>query len=93
MLSYIKGSKECVCVWHQNIESRKLLKSGTPAARMKRVPTGEVKKRSRKLTTLFESFSPYNDMNGLSYRVLVTDIATDGIHLVYASLHSSFVSQ
>lgn len=55
---------------------------GTPAARMKRVPTGEVKKRSRKLTMLFESFSPYKDMEGMICRVWVTDIAADGIHLV-----------
>eukprot|EP00250_Pteridium_aquilinum_P020303 c24777_g1_i2 orf=129-1994(+) len=55
---------------------------GTPAARMKRVPTGEVKKRSRKLTSLFESFSPYQDMEGKVVRVWVTDVAADGIHLV-----------
>ncbi|EFJ05939.1 hypothetical protein SELMODRAFT_8469, partial [Selaginella moellendorffii] len=32
---------------------------GTPAALMKRVPTLEVKKRSRCLTSLFKSFTPY----------------------------------
>lgn len=55
---------------------------GTPAARMKRIPTGEVKKRSRKLTSLFESFSPYQDLEGSVVRVWVTDVAADGIHLV-----------
>ncbi|XP_002969909.2 threonylcarbamoyladenosine tRNA methylthiotransferase [Selaginella moellendorffii] len=55
---------------------------GTPAARMKRVPTAEVKKRSRLLTSLFESFTPYSDMEGKVYRVWVTDTAADGIHLV-----------
>ncbi|KAI5067603.1 hypothetical protein GOP47_0018131, partial [Adiantum capillus-veneris] len=55
---------------------------GTPAARMKRIPTGDVKKRSRKLTSLFESFSPYNDLKGRVVKVLVTDLAADGIHLV-----------
>ncbi|KAJ7555477.1 hypothetical protein O6H91_05G040200 [Diphasiastrum complanatum] len=35
---------------------------GTPAARMKRVPTLEVKRRSRQLTALFESFTPYAHM-------------------------------
>ncbi|EFJ13888.1 hypothetical protein SELMODRAFT_424158 [Selaginella moellendorffii] len=40
---------------------------GTPAALMKRVPTLEVKKRSRSLTSLFESFTPYAGMEvGLS---------------------------
>ncbi|GFP81389.1 threonylcarbamoyladenosine tRNA methylthiotransferase [Phtheirospermum japonicum] len=32
---------------------------GTPAARMKKVPSNVVKKRSRELTTVFESFTPY----------------------------------
>lgn len=53
---------------------------------MKRVPTGEVKKRSRKLTSLFESFSPYQDLEGSVVRVWVTDVAADGIHLVCRSL-------
>ncbi|KAG0576745.1 hypothetical protein KC19_5G104500 [Ceratodon purpureus] len=55
---------------------------GTPAARMKRVPTAEVKKRSRELTSLFESFDPYSGMEGKLERVWVTDLASDGIHLV-----------
>lgn len=55
---------------------------GTPAARMKRVPTAEVKKRSRELTTLFESFNPYSGMEGKEQRVWVTDVASDGVHLV-----------
>ncbi|MCO5581564.1 hypothetical protein L7F22_035452 [Adiantum nelumboides] len=55
---------------------------GTPAARMKRIPTGDVKKRSRKLTAIFESFSPYCDLKGRVVKVLVTDVAADRIHLV-----------
>eukprot|EP00249_Psilotum_nudum_P018945 c27031_g1_i1 orf=161-2134(+) len=55
---------------------------GTPAARMKHLPTSVVKKRSRQLTTLFESFMPYLDMEGKTVRVWVTDIAADGVHLV-----------
>lgn len=55
---------------------------GTPAARMKRVPTAEVKKRSRELTALFESFNPYSGMEGKVERVWVTDVASDGVHLV-----------
>eukprot|EP01018_Ginkgo_biloba_P012060 Gb_19405 [translate_table: standard] len=55
---------------------------GTPAARMKKVPTAEVKKRSRELTTIFESFRPYTGMEGRIERVWITDSASDGIHLV-----------
>eukprot|EP00244_Chara_vulgaris_P005176 TRINITY_DN20602_c1_g1_i1.p1 TRINITY_DN20602_c1_g1~~TRINITY_DN20602_c1_g1_i1.p1 ORF type:complete len:325 (+),score=18.67 TRINITY_DN20602_c1_g1_i1:94-1068(+) len=55
---------------------------GTPAARMKRVPTAEVKRRSRQITTLFESFDPYKEMQGKIERVWITDIAADGHNLV-----------
>ncbi|XP_057527120.1 uncharacterized protein LOC130806178 isoform X1 [Amaranthus tricolor] len=55
---------------------------GTPAARMKKVPSAIVKKRSRQLTAVFESFTPYNGMEGLIERVWITDVAADGIHLV-----------
>ncbi|XP_073124181.1 uncharacterized protein [Henckelia pumila] len=55
---------------------------GTPAARMKKVPSNVVKKRSRELTTIFESFTPYVGMEGQIERIWITDIATDGIHLV-----------
>lgn len=55
---------------------------GTPAARMKKVPSAIVKKRSRELTSLFESFNPYQGMEGRIERIWITEIATDGIHLV-----------
>ncbi|GJN27590.1 hypothetical protein PR202_gb15622 [Eleusine coracana subsp. coracana] len=55
---------------------------GTPAARMKKVPSHEVKKRSRELTSVFESFSPYQGMEGTVERIWITEIATDGVHLV-----------
>lgn len=55
---------------------------GTPAARMRKVPTSEVKKRSRELTNIFESFTPYVGMEGQIERVWITDTAADGIHLV-----------
>ncbi|XP_074273336.1 uncharacterized protein LOC141596953 [Silene latifolia] len=55
---------------------------GTPAARMKKVPSAVVKKRSRELTTVFESFTPYNGMEGQIERIWITDVASDGIHLV-----------
>ncbi|KAL3503839.1 hypothetical protein ACH5RR_033680 [Cinchona calisaya] len=55
---------------------------GTPAARMKKVPSTVVKKRSRELTTVFEAFTPYTGMEGKVERIWITEIATDGIHLV-----------
>ncbi|GKV09116.1 hypothetical protein SLEP1_g20660 [Rubroshorea leprosula] len=55
---------------------------GTPAARMKKVPSTIVKKRSRELTSVFEAFTPYNGMEGRVERIWITEIATDGIHLV-----------
>ncbi|KMZ62883.1 hypothetical protein ZOSMA_43G00650 [Zostera marina] len=49
---------------------------------MKKVSNVEVKKRSRKLTTLFESFGPYNGMEGKIETIWITEIATDNVHLV-----------
>ncbi|KAK9110091.1 hypothetical protein Sjap_018151 [Stephania japonica] len=55
---------------------------GTPAARMKKVPSNVVKSRSRQLTAVFESFTPYDRMEGQVVRIWITEIATDGVHLV-----------
>lgn len=55
---------------------------GTPAARMKKVPSTAVKQRSRELTSVFEAFTPYSGMEGRVERIWITEIATDGIHLV-----------
>eukprot|EP00268_Persea_americana_P002932 TRINITY_DN10883_c0_g1_i1.p2 TRINITY_DN10883_c0_g1~~TRINITY_DN10883_c0_g1_i1.p2 ORF type:complete len:312 (+),score=65.97 TRINITY_DN10883_c0_g1_i1:1315-2250(+) len=55
---------------------------GTPAARMKKVPSTVVKKRSRELTSVFESFAPYQGMESQIERIWITEIATDGVHLV-----------
>ncbi|XP_021288193.1 threonylcarbamoyladenosine tRNA methylthiotransferase [Herrania umbratica] len=55
---------------------------GTPAARMKKVPSTIVKNRSRELTSVFEAFTPYNGMEGRVERIWITEIAADGIHLV-----------
>ncbi|CAA3019831.1 threonylcarbamoyladenosine tRNA methylthiotransferase [Olea europaea subsp. europaea] len=55
---------------------------GTPAARMKKVPSTVVKRRSRELTSVFESFTPYVGMEGKVERIWITEIATDGTHLV-----------
>lgn len=49
---------------------------------MKKVPSNVVKQRSRKLTAVFESFTPYTGMEGKVERIWITDIASDGIHLV-----------
>lgn len=57
---------------------------GTPAARMKKVPSNEVKKRSRELTAVFESFSPYQGMEGKVEKIWITEIASDGVHLASA---------
>ncbi|GLT64545.1 hypothetical protein SLA2020_370310 [Shorea laevis] len=55
---------------------------GTPAARMKKVPSTIVKKRSRELTSVFEAFTPYDGMEGRVERIWITEFATDRIHLV-----------
>ncbi|GJP42020.1 hypothetical protein CLOM_g1623 [Closterium sp. NIES-68] len=55
---------------------------GTPAARMPKVPSGEVKQRSRALTALIESFTPYTGLLGTTQRVWITDVAADKTKLV-----------
>lgn len=55
---------------------------GTPAARMKKVPSNIVKKRSRELTSVFESFAPYAGLEGKVETIWITEYAADGIHLV-----------
>ncbi|XP_037085173.1 threonylcarbamoyladenosine tRNA methylthiotransferase-like [Pollicipes pollicipes] len=50
---------------------------GTPAANMQRVPTQEVKRRTRALTDLFHSYRPYDQLVGQRQRVLVTEISHD----------------
>ncbi|GER27535.1 (Dimethylallyl)adenosine tRNAmethylthiotransferase MiaB [Striga asiatica] len=47
-----------------------------------KVPSNIVKKRSRELTTVFESFTPYVGMEGKIERIWITGVATDGTHLV-----------
>jgi threonylcarbamoyladenosine tRNA methylthiotransferase CDKAL1 len=41
---------------------------GTPAARMKRVPTHLVKQRTKQLSDYFHSYYPYQDRLGKVYR-------------------------
>jgi threonylcarbamoyladenosine tRNA methylthiotransferase CDKAL1 len=57
---------------------------GTPAARMRKVPTNVVKERSRALTKLFNSYhsNMFEDMVGTRLVVHLTEIAADGHNLV-----------
>ncbi|CAD7015249.1 unnamed protein product [Ceratitis capitata] len=55
---------------------------GTPAAKMQRIPANLVKKRTKRLTDLFNSYSPYEGRKGEQYTVLVTEISHDKQHYV-----------
>ena len=50
---------------------------GTPAASMKRIDTAEVKRRSRMVSDVFESYKPYDGREGSVYDVLVTEESKD----------------
>lgn len=63
---------------------------GTPAAKLKRVPTQEVKQRTKQLTELFHSYEPYRKRMGQKYQVLVTEVAHDKEHYVG---HNQFYEQ
>ena len=49
-----------------------------------------MKRRSRKLTQLFQSYRPYDHKVGERQRVLVTEESHDGVHLV---AHNKFYDQ
>lgn len=56
---------------------------GTPAARMKPLPTSTIKARSRKLTSVVESFvDAYKHLMDTEVRVWIVDRAADKQHLV-----------
>lgn len=56
---------------------------GTPAARMKKVPSAVVKQRSREVTREVDSWvDAYAHLAGTTQRCCVVDLAADGIHLV-----------
>lgn len=56
---------------------------GTPAAKMKRINTQIVKNRSRRLTTIFESFQPYENYLGRTMNVYFNiEVSDDGQHSV-----------
>lgn len=63
---------------------------GTPAARMRRVPTQQVKARSRALSQLFQSYQPYTHKLGEQQMVLVTELSHDQQHYVG---HNKFYEQ
>jgi len=55
---------------------------GTPAARMPRVPTSEVKRRSTAMTRLFESYQTYDHLVGQILPVWITELHSDKVHMV-----------
>lgn len=55
---------------------------GTPAAKMTRIPANLVKKRTKRLTDLFNSYYPYKGREGKIYVVLVTEVSHDNEHYV-----------
>ncbi|KAJ1547874.1 Threonylcarbamoyladenosine tRNA methylthiotransferase [Nowakowskiella sp. JEL0078] len=63
---------------------------GTPAARMPRINTDIVKKRSRAVTKFFDSYFPYTNAMGSTLEVLVTERSSDGHSFV---AHDKFYRQ
>jgi len=63
---------------------------GTPAAKMKRIPTQIVKARTRELSEYFQTYKPYDGREGKIYRVLVTETSHDGNYYV---AHNEFYEQ
>merc|ERR1711921_48534 len=55
---------------------------GTPAAKMRRVPTDEVKDRTKKVSAIFQSYFPYTHKLGQVQTVLITEEAKDKVHFV-----------
>lgn len=63
---------------------------GTKAASMEQIDRREVKKRTKKLSELFQSYHPYTHQLGKVQRVLITEIAHDKVSLVG---HNKFYEQ
>merc|ERR1719427_1116442 len=55
---------------------------GPPAARMRRVPTDEVKDRTKQVSAIFQSYFPYSHKLGERQNVLITEEAKDKVHFV-----------
>ncbi|KAG5876702.1 hypothetical protein JTB14_038023 [Gonioctena quinquepunctata] len=63
---------------------------GTPAALLPRVPAQEVKQRTKQLTELFYSYTPYDHKVGQIQEVLATEVSHDKNHYV---AHNEFYEQ
>ncbi|XP_068016958.1 threonylcarbamoyladenosine tRNA methylthiotransferase [Melanerpes formicivorus] len=63
---------------------------GTPAAKMHQVPAAVKKQRTKDLSQLFHSYSPYDHKVGERQRVLVTEESFDSNYYV---AHNSFYEQ
>ncbi|KAL3868434.1 hypothetical protein ACJMK2_041242 [Sinanodonta woodiana] len=63
---------------------------GTPAAKMHRIPAQQVKKRTKTLSELFQSYHPYTHKLGEIQIVLVTEISHDKEYYVG---HNKFYDQ
>lgn len=63
---------------------------GTPAALLPRVPTQEVKQRTKKLTEIFYTYQPYDLKVGEIQEILVTEVSHDKKHYVG---HNEFYEQ
>lgn len=50
---------------------------GTPAAKMPKIPAQQVKKRTKALSELFHSYTPYDHQLGEVQNVLVTEVSHD----------------
>ena len=57
---------------------------------MKRIPTKEVKERTREITEYFRSYKPYEDRLGQVYSVLCTEVSHDNQYYV---AHNQFYEQ
>ncbi|XP_066583479.1 threonylcarbamoyladenosine tRNA methylthiotransferase isoform X2 [Prorops nasuta] len=63
---------------------------GTPAAKMPKVPSQEVKLRTKRLSEFFQSYEPYGCKVSSIQRVLVTELSHDKKHYVG---HNKFYEQ
>lgn len=63
---------------------------GTVAACMVPLPPLMAKRRTNILSKVFKSYFPYNDRMGLVYDILITEFASDKVHLVG---HNKFYEQ
>lgn len=55
---------------------------GTPAAKMPRIPAQQVKKRTKAVSELFQSYTPYDHKLGETQNVLVTEVSHDKQYFV-----------